>query len=49
MIRSELYPRMVEMMGREQADHFVENWRAMVVVCENGEMFQAYTRAHRPG
>ena len=47
-IRSELYPRMVELMGQRDADHFVENWRAMVVVCEKGEMLQVYSRARKP-
>jgi phosphoethanolamine N-methyltransferase len=47
-IRSELYPRMVELMGQRHADHFVENWRAMVVVCKKGEMLQVYCRARKP-
>jgi len=47
-IRSELYPRMIELMDQKDADHFVENWRAMVVVCEKGEMFQVYSRGRKP-
>ncbi len=47
-IRTELYPRMVEGLGKEEADHFVENWRAMKVVCENGDVFQGYYRAQKP-
>jgi phosphoethanolamine N-methyltransferase len=47
-IKKELYPRMVELMGRKQADHFVENWRAMTLVCQKGEMRQAYSRARKP-
>jgi len=47
-IKSELYPRMVELMGQKQADHFVENWRAMMVVCDKGEMVQGYCRARKP-
>ena len=35
-IRTEFYPRMVESLGKEEADHFVENWREMNVVCEKG-------------
>ena len=35
-------------MGREQAEHFVENWRAMVVVCQKGEMRQGYCRGRKP-
>lgn len=48
LIRGELYPRMVELLGQESADHFVENWRAMVVVCDKGEMRQGYCRGRRP-
>ncbi|MDX1481915.1 MAG: methyltransferase domain-containing protein [Woeseiaceae bacterium] len=48
-LRGELYPRMVELLGRKDADHFVENWRAMVVVIESGEMQQGYFRGRKPG
>jgi ubiquinone/menaquinone biosynthesis C-methylase UbiE len=47
-IRGELYPRMLELIGKEQADHFVENWRAMVVVYDKREIRQAYTRGRKP-
>jgi len=47
-LRGELYPRMVEELGRHDADHFVENWRAMVIVIESGEMRQAYLRGRKP-
>lgn len=46
-LRSEHYPRLLEQIGREQADHFVENWRAMLVVSEKGEMRQGYLRARK--
>ena len=46
-IRSELYPRMVELLGKQEADHFVENWRSMKVVCEKGDVFQGYYRARK--
>jgi phosphoethanolamine N-methyltransferase len=48
LIRGELYPRMVELLGQESADHFVEDWRSMLVVCESGEMRQGYCRGHKP-
>ncbi len=48
LIKGELYPRMVELLGQEDADHFVDNWRAMTVVCETGEMRQGYCRGTRP-
>jgi phosphoethanolamine N-methyltransferase len=47
-IQMELYPRMVESLGKQEADHFVENWRAMTVVCEKGDVFQGYYRARKP-
>ena len=47
-IRTELYPRMLESLGKEEADHFAENWRAMMVVCEQKEVFQGYYRARKP-
>lgn len=47
-MRSELYPRMVELLGQQDTDHFVENWRATVVVCQKGEMLQVYCRGRKP-
>ena len=47
-IQTELYPRMLESLGKEEADHFVENWRAMKVVCEKGDVCQGYYRARKP-
>lgn len=47
-LRGDLYPKMVEMLGAEQADHFVENWRMLTVVCDKGEMLQAYCRGTKP-
>lgn len=41
------YPTIVELIGRKDADHLVEDWRAMVIVCENGEMRQGYLRARK--
>jgi phosphoethanolamine N-methyltransferase len=42
-----LYPRAVELIGQQDADHFVENWRAMMIVCDKGEMRQGYCRARK--
>jgi len=47
-IKGDLYPRMIELLGQADANHFVENWRAMVIVIENGEMRQGYCRGRRP-
>ncbi len=49
LIQGDLYPRMVELLDQEDADHFVENWRALVVVIDKGEMRQGYCRGRRPG
>jgi len=35
---------LVRLMGESQADHMIEDWRSMVVVCEKGELRQGYTR-----
>jgi len=48
LIKDELYPRMVELMGQKDADHFVEDWRALAVVCGSGEMRQGYCRGQKP-
>ncbi len=48
LVAGELYPRMLELLGQESADHFVEDWRALVVVCDKGEMRQGYCRGCRP-
>lgn len=48
LIRGDVYPRMVELLGQQSADHFVEDWRSMVVVCDKGEMRQGYCRGRRP-
>jgi ubiquinone/menaquinone biosynthesis C-methylase UbiE len=47
-MRGPLFPQMLERLGRESAEHFVENWRAMLRVCETGEMRQGYCRGRRP-
>jgi len=47
-IKGELYPRMLELLGKEQSEYFVEDWRAMMVVCEKREMRQIYTRSRKP-
>jgi phosphoethanolamine N-methyltransferase len=35
---------LVRLIGEAQADHMIEDWRSMVVVCEKGELRQGYTR-----
>lgn len=48
LVKGDLYAPMVDFLGQKDADYFVENWRAMVVVCESGEMRQGYCRGRRP-
>jgi phosphoethanolamine N-methyltransferase len=49
LMRGALYPTMLELLGEADAEHFVENWRAMLVVIDSGEMRQGYLRGRRPG
>ena len=49
LIRGDLYDTVVDALGKEEADYFVENWRAMVVVIDSGEMRQGYCRGQKPG
>jgi phosphoethanolamine N-methyltransferase len=42
------YEQVVELIGKQDADHLVEDWRSMVVVCEKGEMRQGYSRGRKP-
>ncbi len=48
LIKGDLYAELVEAIGQADADHFVENWRAMVQVIDNGEMRQVYFRGQNP-
>ncbi len=47
-IRGPLKARMIEMLGQEQQEHFLENWRAMVVVLDKGELRPGFYRARKP-
>ncbi len=48
-IRGELYDQVVDLLGEDAAEHFVEDWRAMTVVCDSGEMRQGYCFGRKPG
>ena len=43
-----LFARMTELLGVDKRDHFIENWRSMVVVLENGELRPGRLRGRRP-
>jgi phosphoethanolamine N-methyltransferase len=42
------YSRVVDLIGRKDADHLIEDWRSMVVVCRKGELRQGYLKARKP-
>ncbi len=46
-MRGEGRPEVVRLIGEAQADHMIEDWRSMVVVCEKGELRQGYTRGRK--
>jgi hypothetical protein len=39
----------VQLIGPEKAEHFIEDWRAMTVVLDKGEMRPGRYRARKPG
>ena len=43
-----LKDRMLESLGHEKQEHFIENWRAMLVVLENGELRPGFYRGRKP-
>jgi len=47
-MKGPLYPKMVEYLGHEYADHEVEIWRAMNLVIESGELRPGHFRAIKP-
>jgi ubiquinone/menaquinone biosynthesis C-methylase UbiE len=48
LLRGEGYGEILRLIGKSDADHLVEDWRSLVVVCEKGELRQGYTRARKP-
>ena len=47
-MRGPLKAQMLEALGRETQEHFVENWRAMQVVLDKGELRPGFYRARTP-
>jgi len=47
-MKGKLKARMLKLLGKEQAAHFVENWRAMTVVLESGELRPGRYRGRKP-
>jgi ubiquinone/menaquinone biosynthesis C-methylase UbiE len=46
LLSGSLRDDLIRLLGKTEADHFIEDWRATMVVCEKGEMLQVYTRAY---
>ena len=46
-IRNDRYSDIVHLIGKEEADNLVENWRVTMNVCEKEEMLQVYSRAYK--
>ncbi len=47
-MQTEWYDRMTELLGAEARDHFIEDWRVLTVVLDNGELRPAYFRGRKP-
>ncbi|MDF2763613.1 MAG: SAM-dependent methyltransferase [Rhodospirillales bacterium] len=48
LLKGELRQRMIELIGPEKAEHFIEDWRSMTVVLDRGEMRPGRYRARKP-
>jgi phosphoethanolamine N-methyltransferase len=44
-LTGKLRPRLLELLGKEEAEQFVESWRVLAELCAGGELLQVYTRA----
>ena len=47
-LEGELRPLVSARIGGERAEHFVNNWRQMVLVLERGELWPAHLKARKP-
>ena len=47
-LRYDLSDIVLELLGEERQAHYIENWRAMVVVVDAGDLRPARLRAHKP-
>jgi phosphoethanolamine N-methyltransferase len=47
-MKGSLRPRMLELLGAKDTEHFIEDWRSMVVVFEKGELLQTVFRSLKP-
>ncbi len=49
LMKGNLRPQMVELLGQERAEHFIEDWRSLTVVLIKGELRPGRYRARKPG
>lgn len=47
-LEGELRPLVIERIGRERAEHFVNNWRQLMLVLESGELRPTHLKARKP-
>lgn len=47
-LERELRPLVIERIGNERAEHFVKNWRQLMVVLERGELRPTHLKARKP-
>jgi SAM-dependent methyltransferase len=47
-LKGELRALVIERIGRHRADHFINNWRQLVLVLELGELRPAHFKARKP-
>jgi ubiquinone/menaquinone biosynthesis C-methylase UbiE len=48
-LKTDLFPEVVKLIGQQEAEHFVEDWRMTALICDKGEMLQVYSRAIKAG
>lgn len=49
LMKGSLRPKMMELLGPEGAEHFIEDWRSLTVVLIKGELRPGRYRARKPG
>ena len=47
-LKGDLRPHIQALLGTEECDHFIEDWRMLAKLCQAGELLQVYSRAQRP-
>jgi phosphoethanolamine N-methyltransferase len=47
-LEGELRPLVTARIGEDRAEHFIRNWRQMVLVLDRGELRPAHLKARKP-